>query len=262
MAGIRKVSESEITRLIVRETLKEWDELANVDVVIVGAGPSGLTAAKYLASKGIKTLIVERRLSFGGGMGGGGNLLHKVLVESPADEILRDFGIRYYEVAPGLYATSTAELMAKLAAGAVDAGAKVVFGLTLEDLIFRYDPLRVAGAVVIWSAIPLAGLHVDPLFIESKAVVDATGHDAEVLTIASRKIPGLIKEVRGGLSANAYVGEEKVVELTGKVAPGLYVTGIAVATYYGTPRMGPIFGGMLLSGRKVAEEIARDLGKA
>ncbi len=259
MSRIKEFSEADVTRIIVRETLKEWEELSRVDVVVVGAGPSGLTAAKYLAEAGLKTLVVERRLSFGGGMGGGGNLMHKVIIEYPANEVLDDFGVRYYEVEKGLYVTSTAELIAKLAVGAVSAGAKVIFGLTLEDLIFRYDPLRVTGAVVIWSAIPLSGLHVDPLFVESKAVIDATGHDAEVLTIASKKIPNLIKPVKGGLSANAYVGEREVVELTGKVAPGLYVTGIAVATYYGLPRMGPVFGGMLLSGKKVAEEVLKDI---
>ena len=259
MARIKGVNEAEITRIIVRESLREWEELSNVDVIVVGAGPSGLTAAKYLAEGGLKTLIVERRLSFGGGMGGGGNLLHKVVVEYPANEILDDFKVKYYEVKDGVYVVSTAELMAKLAAGAVDAGAKIIFGLTLEDLIFRYDPLRVTGAVVIWSAIPLAGLHVDPLFIESKAVVDATGHDAEVLSVAATKIPGLLQKPKGEMSANAVIGEDKVVELTGKVAPGLYVTGIAVSNYYGTPRMGPIFGGMLLSGRKVANDIIKDL---
>lgn len=53
--------------------------------------------------------------------------------------------------------------------------------------------------------------------------------------------------------------ERLTVEKTGKVAPGFYVAGMAVAALHQTPRMSPIFGGMLLSGKKVAELIIKDL---
>ena len=53
--------------------------------------------------------------------------------------------------------------------------------------------------------------------------------------------------------------ENLIVENTGEVCPGLYVAGMAVAALYQTPRMGPIFGGMLLSGRKVAEIVKEKL---
>ena len=42
------------------------------------------------------------------------------------------------------------------------------------------------------------------------------------------------------------------MEKTGEIYPGLLVCGMAVSTAYGIPRMGPTFGGMLVSGRKVA----------
>jgi len=62
--------EERISRAIIRGAMSDWLKLSNVDVVIVGAGPSGMTAAKYIAEKELSTVVFERRLSFGGGIGG------------------------------------------------------------------------------------------------------------------------------------------------------------------------------------------------
>lgn len=48
---------------------------------------------------------------------------------------------------------------------------------------------------------------------------------------------------------------------TKEIYPGLYVCGMAASAVSGTPRMGPIFGGMLMSGKKVADEIIACLKK-
>ncbi len=253
------VEEDRITRVIVKKAAEDWLNFSNIDVAVVGAGPSGLTAARYLSKAGFKTVVFERRLSFGGGIGGGGMTFHRVAVQRPADEILREVGCRLEKVDEGLYVTTPAAMIAKLANAAIDAGAEIVLGVTVEDIIYRTQPLRVAGVVLQWTSILMAGLHVDPLGVKARAVVDCTGHDAEVLSIVSKKIPELKVEVPGERAMWAQEAERATVENTGRVCPGLYVAGMAVAALKNTPRMGPIFGGMLLSGKKVAEKIMEDL---
>lgn len=259
---IKQVDETKISKYILKYTLEDWMDIVESDVVIVGAGPSGLTAGYYLAKAGLKTVIFERRLSFGGGIGGGAMNFHKIVIESPADEILREMKIRLTKAEEGVYIVDSAEFMAKLATAAIDAGAKIIHGINVDDVIFRENPLRVAGVAIEWTATQMAGLHVDPLFISAKAVVDATGHDAEVISVAARKIPELGISIPGEKSAYSSVAEELVVENTGKVAPGLYATGMAVCEVKGLPRMGPIFGAMVLSGKRVAEEIIKDLSNS
>jgi len=255
--------ESDITKAIIEYSAKDLVDLANVDVVIVGAGPSGLTAGYYLSKHRLRTLILERRLSLGGGIGGGGMLFHRVVVADYAKEILDEIGCRYevYDKKPNLLITNTSELMIKLGAAAIDNGSKLLFGISVEDVIYRDSPLRIEGVVTQWSAVQLSGLHVDPLMIKSRAVIDATGHDAEVISVVSRKIKDLGIKVHGEKSMFSTKSEKIVVEKTGKIIDGLYATGMAVAAYYNLPRMGPIFSSMLLSGRKIAEIILSELFK-
>ena len=58
----------------------------------------------------------------------------------------------------------------------------------------------------------------------------------------------------------AEVAERETVANTKEIYPGLIRTGMVVNAVFGLPRMGPIFGGMLLSGKKAAD-LAIDLLK-
>jgi thiamine thiazole synthase len=55
----KRITESQVTRAIVGEFNKWFEEYIVSDVIVVGGGPSGLIAARDLANAGLKTLIVE-----------------------------------------------------------------------------------------------------------------------------------------------------------------------------------------------------------
>ena len=131
-----------------------------------------------------------------------------------------------------------------------------------SNLIVRKDN-KVEGVVVNWAPVENMGhdlVHVDPIALESKVVVDATGHDAAALHYLNKR--GLYKTVPGNGAMWVEKSEQLVLDNTGEVYPNLFVVGLSVAAVYGTPRMGPAFGAMLLSGLIGAEQIKKKLSKS
>jgi thiamine thiazole synthase len=67
-------------------------------------------------------------------------------------------------------------------------------------------------------------------------------------------------EVMGEKSMWAEKGEKEILRNTREVYPRLVVAGMTANAVFGSPRMGAIFGGMLLSGKKAAR-VAMELLK-
>jgi len=245
-----------ISKAITESFFKDFLKAMEVDVAIGGAGPAGMTAAYYLAKEGIKTVIFERSLRPGGGMPGGGMMFNTIVVQEEAKGILDEFEIRTEEYEKGYYIADSVEASSGLCFKAIQAGAKIFNLMSIEDVMIREND-RITGLVLNWSAVTLAGLHVDPLTIRARVVIDATGHACEICHVVVNKLGGKLRTEGGGVMGEksmwAEVAESKIMGNTKEVYPGLIVTGMAANAVCGTPRMGPIFGGMLLSGKRAAE---------
>ncbi len=252
-----------ITRAIVSTYLNKLLACTRTDAAVVGGGPSGLVAACLLARAGRRVVLFERKLSIGGGMWGGGMLFNEIVVQEEARGLLEGFGVRTRRFAEDCFTADAVEAVCALAFHAVQAGAVILNGVSVEDVVVREG--RVSGLVINWSAVQVAGLHVDPLTVHADWVIDATGHDSEVLAVIERKAGIRLFTATGKRlgerSMWAERAEQLTVENTGEICPGVYVAGMAVNASFGGPRMGPIFGGMLLSGRRAAELILARNGK-
>jgi len=257
------LDEVTITKAIVESYMETFLKYTDVDVALVGAGPANLVAAKKLAEADAKTVIFEKDIFVGGGIWGGGMMFPRIVVQKEGCRILDEFGIWYQEYEEGYYVASSIETVSKLTAGVVDAGAEIINLVSVEDVMIREDE-KVAGLVINWEPVERARLHVDPLSVRAKVVIDGTGHESNICKTVQRKIPGACvgpSGVVGEMPMWAEVGEKTVVEVTKEVYPGLIAAGMAAAAVAGGHRMGPVFGGMLLSGEKAAMLALDKLGR-
>jgi thiamine thiazole synthase len=195
-------------------------------------------------------------------MWGGAMMFNEIVVQQEAVHILDDFGISYQKVEDGYVTADSIEATSALIYNAKRAGAYIFNCVSIEDVVFLND--KVSGVVINWYPVKKIHMHVDPLAITAKAVLDATGHPFEVVNILARKngVKLLTPDgkVQGERSLAMDLGERETVQNTSMVFPGLYVSGMAANGVHGGFRMGPIFGGMLLSGVKSAEMILKAIG--
>ncbi len=255
--------ENAISHAIVQSFSDKLLNSLELDVAIVGGGPSALVAAKYLAEKSLKVAVFERKLAPGGGTWGGGMLFNEVVVQADALPILDDFNIKHVQIAqmPGFHTLDSVEMASGLIYGAVHAGAKIFNSVSVEDIVFKDG--NVNGLVINWTPVERLGMHVDPLTVISSTVLDGTGHPSEIMHMAVNKAKVTLNTPTGDILGEKPMwvesGEESTIANTGEYYPGLFACGMSANNVMGGYRMGPIFGGMLMSGRKVAQQIMAKL---
>jgi len=247
--------ETTVSTGIVESYFEKLKSNLSVDAAIVGGGPSGLVAAYYLAKAGKKVVLYERKLAPGGGMWGGAMMFNDIVVQDDALPILDELGVSYRPYKNGTYILDSVHATSALIYAATRAGATIFNCYSVEDVVFKNE--EVSGLVVNWAPVMREGMHVDPLMIMSKTVLEGTGHDCMIASLVARKNNVKLRTATGSVigerSLSVEEAEKTTIENTKEVYPGLFVSGMAANGVSGSFRMGPIFGGMLLSGKKAAE---------
>jgi len=262
-----KLDDITISRSIVESYMEKLLGSLSVDVALVGAGPSNLIAGYYLAKAGFEAVIFESKLAPGGGMWGGGMMFNEGVIQSDALPILKEMNISFKDKGGGYYTMDTVEATSTIISRCVQKGTQIFNLIKAVDVLFREEKgkKRVSGLVLNWSPVEHLGLFVDPLSIQATYIVDGTGHPADICSIITKKMDAKLNTRTGGvvgeMSLWANEGEQFTVANTKEVFPGLFVAGMAANNVFGGPRMGPIFGGMILSGKKVAEIISSQKAK-
>ena len=255
--------ETLVSRGIIDSYFNKLQNSLELDAAIVGGGPSGIVAAYYLAKAGHKVALFDRKLSPGGGMWGGAMMFNDIVVQEEALPIVQELQLSYKPYREGTYIIDSVHATSGLLYQATKAGAIIFNCYSVEDVVYKQG--RVGGVVVNWTPVLREGLHVDPLTIISKTVLDGTGHDCEIAKTDARKNGVQLNTTTGGvigeMSMDAVEGERATIKNTKEIYPGLFVSGMAANGVSGSFRMGPIFGGMLMSGQKAALLMSESIRK-
>jgi len=263
------IRESQVSRAMTRRYFSDLDTYAESDVVIVGAGSCGLSAAFTLATKrpDLKIAIVEAGVAPGGGAWLGGQLFSAMVMRKPAELFLNEIGVPYEDEGDFVVVKHAALFTSTLLSKVLQFPNVKLFNATaVEDLITRPAPtssdpnaVRIAGVVTNWT---LVSMHhddqscMDPNTINAPLVISTTGHDGPFGAFCVKRLVSMqqIEKLGGMRGLDMRTAEDAIVKRTREIVPGLIVGGMELSEVDGANRMGPTFGAMALSGVKAAEE--------
>ena len=183
----RPIRESQVSRAMTRRYFSDLDKYAESDVVIIGAGSCGLSAAYCLAKArpDLKIAIIEASVSPGGGAWLGGQLFSAMVMRKPADAFLREIGVAYEEdgddsnyVVVKHAALFTSTLLSKVLQFP---NVKLFNATAVEDLITRPredGTIQIAGVVTNWTLVRL----VSPITLESLKWLTTLAHRSACTT--------------------------------------------------------------------------------
>ncbi|CAI4212287.1 unnamed protein product [Parascedosporium putredinis] len=258
------IRESQVSRAMTRRYFADLDAHAESDIVIVGAGSCGLSAAYTLATlrPDLRIALVEAGVAPGGGAWLGGQLFSAMVMRKPADAFLAELGVPFDDegdfVVVKHAALFTSTVLAKVLALP---NVKLFNATAVEDLITRPHEggVRIAGVVTNWT---LVSLHhddqscMDPNTINAPVVISTTGHDGPMGAFSVKRLVSMqrVEKLGGMRGLDMLRAEDAIVKNTREIVPGLIVGGMELSEMDGCNRMGPTFGAMALSGVKAAEE--------
>ncbi len=261
------IRESTVSRAMTRRYFADLDKYAESDVVIVGAGSSGLSAAYVIAKNRpeLKIAIIEASVSPGGGCWLGGQLFSAMVLRKPAQHFLDELEITYDDEGDYVVVKHAALFMSTLLSKVLQFPNVKLFNATcVEDLITRKDEstgqIRVAGVVTNWT---LVTMHhddhscMDPNTINAPVILSTTGHDGPFGAFSAKRAVAIggLERLGGMRGLDMNLAEDHIVKGTREVVPGLVIGGMELSEVDGSNRMGPTFGAMALSGVKAAETV-------
>jgi thiamine thiazole synthase len=266
--SFQPIRESQVARTMARRYFSDLDTYAESDIVIIGAGSCGLSAAYCLAKArpDLKIAIIEASVSPGGGAWLGGQLFSAMVMRKPADRFLNEVGVPYEDEGGSFVVVKHAALFTSTILSRVLSfpNVKLFNATAVEDLITRPDPespsgIRVAGVVTNWTLVSLnhdTQSCMDPNTINAPVIISTTGHDGPFGAFTAKRLVSMqaVDKLDGmrGLDMNS--AEDAIVKNTREIIPGVIVGGMELSELGGHNRMGPTFGAMAMSGVKAAEE--------